>query len=78
VGFVVDKVELDQDLSEYFSFSCQFLFHKMLHNCPSFSTDTIYRLVADVPHPTSRKVLPAVLFATMSASEQVIFTEKQN
>jgi hypothetical protein len=30
-GFVVDKVELGQVLSEYFSFPCQFSFHRLLH-----------------------------------------------
>jgi hypothetical protein len=31
VGFVVDKVALRQVFSEYFGFSCQFLFHRPLH-----------------------------------------------
>jgi hypothetical protein len=31
VGFVVGKVELEQDFSEYFCFLCQFSFHRMLH-----------------------------------------------
>jgi hypothetical protein len=31
VGFVVDKVALGQVFSEYFGFSCQSLFHQILH-----------------------------------------------
>jgi hypothetical protein len=31
VGFVVDRVVLGQDLSEYFGFLCQFLFHQLLN-----------------------------------------------
>jgi hypothetical protein len=30
VGFVVDKVALGHDLSEYFGFACQFSFHRMI------------------------------------------------
>jgi hypothetical protein len=30
VGFVVDKVALGQIFSEYFGFSCQFSFHRLL------------------------------------------------
>jgi hypothetical protein len=32
VGFVVDKVALGQDFSEYFGFPCQSLYHQFLHN----------------------------------------------
>jgi hypothetical protein len=32
VGFVVDKVALGQDFSEYFGFRCQSSFHQFLHN----------------------------------------------
>jgi hypothetical protein len=32
VGFVVDKVELEQVFSEYFGFPCQFSFHQLLRN----------------------------------------------
>jgi hypothetical protein len=31
VGFVVDKVVLGQVFSQYFGFSCQFSFHRLLH-----------------------------------------------
>jgi hypothetical protein len=31
VGFVVDKVALEQVFSEYFSLPCQFSFHRLLH-----------------------------------------------
>jgi hypothetical protein len=37
VGFVVDKVALGQVFSEYFSFPCQSLFNKLLHNHPYLS-----------------------------------------
>jgi hypothetical protein len=29
--FVIDKVALGQVFSEYFSFPCQFSFHRLLH-----------------------------------------------
>jgi hypothetical protein len=32
VGFVVNKVALGQNFSEYFGFPCQFAFHRLLHN----------------------------------------------
>jgi hypothetical protein len=32
VGFVVDKVALGQVFPKYFSFPCQFAFHRLLHN----------------------------------------------
>jgi hypothetical protein len=32
VGFVVDKVALGQDFSEYFGFPCQSSFQQLLHN----------------------------------------------
>jgi hypothetical protein len=32
VGFVVDKVALGQNSSEYFSFPCQSSFHQILHH----------------------------------------------
>jgi hypothetical protein len=31
MGFVVDEVALGQVISEYFGFSCQFSFHRLLH-----------------------------------------------
>jgi hypothetical protein len=34
VEFVVDKMTLGQVFSEYFGFSCQSLFHQLLHNHP--------------------------------------------
>jgi hypothetical protein len=61
VGFVVDKVALDQVFSEYFGFSCQFSFHRLLHthHLPS-GAGTISQLLADVPsglspHPKKLK-----------------------
>jgi hypothetical protein len=51
VGFVVDKVALGHVFSEYFGFSCQFSFHRLLHinNHLSSGAGTIGQLVADVP-----------------------------
>jgi hypothetical protein len=50
VGFVVDKVTLGQVFSEYFGFSCQFSFHRLLYtHHVSFAAGTIGQLVADVP-----------------------------
>jgi hypothetical protein len=34
VGFLVDKVVLGQDFSEYFGFPCQSSFHQFLDNHP--------------------------------------------
>jgi hypothetical protein len=36
--FVVDKVALGQDFSEYFGFFCQSSFHQLLHNHPHLSS----------------------------------------
>jgi hypothetical protein len=50
VGFVVDKVALEQVFSEYFGFPCQFSFHQLLHTHHLLSgAGTIVQLVADVP-----------------------------
>jgi hypothetical protein len=50
VGFVVDKVALGQVFSEYFGFSCQFPFHRLLHIHPlSSGAGTVGQTVADVP-----------------------------
>jgi hypothetical protein len=38
VGFVVDKVALEQAFSEYFGFPCQFSFHQLLHYHPHLSS----------------------------------------
>jgi hypothetical protein len=38
VGFVVDKVALEQVFSEYFGFPCQSSFHQLLHNHPHLSS----------------------------------------
>jgi hypothetical protein len=38
VGFVVGKVALGQDFSEYFGFPCQSSFHQLLHNHPHLSS----------------------------------------
>jgi hypothetical protein len=50
VGFVVDKMTLEQFFSEYFGFSCQFSLHWLLqiHHLTS-GAGTIGQLVADVP-----------------------------
>jgi hypothetical protein len=54
VGFVVDKVALDQVFSEYFGVSCQFSLHRLLHSHhPSSGVGTIGQLVADVPNGLS-------------------------
>jgi hypothetical protein len=51
VGFVVDKVALGQVFSKYFSFPCQFSFHRLLHTHHHLShgAGKIGQLVADVP-----------------------------
>jgi hypothetical protein len=58
VGFVADKVALGQVFSEYFGFSCQFLFHRLLHihhhhyhhhHHLSSEAGTIGQLLAEVP-----------------------------
>jgi hypothetical protein len=49
VGFVVDEVALGQVSSEYFGFSCRFLFHQMLHTYLSPGAGPISQLVADLP-----------------------------
>jgi hypothetical protein len=58
-GFVVDKVALGQVFLEYFSFPCQFSFHRLLHTHHLSGVGTIGQLVADIPsglksHPTPR------------------------
>jgi F420-0:gamma-glutamyl ligase-like protein len=64
VGFMLDKVALVQVFSEYFSFHCQFSFHRLphTHHHLSSAAGTIGQTVADVPrglsltppHPTPR------------------------
>jgi hypothetical protein len=50
VGFVVEKMALEQVFSEYFGFPCQFSFHLLLHTRSlSSGAGTIGQLVADVP-----------------------------
>jgi hypothetical protein len=50
MGFVVDKVALEQVFSEYFSFPYQFSFHQLLHTQHlSSGAGTIDQLMADVP-----------------------------
>jgi hypothetical protein len=65
VAFVVDKVALGQDLSEYIDFACQFAFHELLHNhhLPS-GAGTIGQTVAAVP---SRLVLTPLRMKENSA-----------
>jgi hypothetical protein len=54
VGFVVDKVALEQIFCEYFGFPCQFSFHLLLPICHlSSGAGTIGQLVADVPNELS-------------------------
>jgi hypothetical protein len=55
VRFVMDKVALGQDFSQYFYFPCQFSFHRLLHihHHLSSGTGTIGQLVADVPSELS-------------------------
>jgi hypothetical protein len=49
LGFVVDKLELGQVLSEYFGFLCN-SFHLQLHNHhPSSGAGTIGQILADLP-----------------------------
>jgi hypothetical protein len=54
VGFVMDKVVLEQIFSEYFGFSRQFSFHKLLHTRHlSSGAGTIGQLLAHVPSELS-------------------------
>jgi hypothetical protein len=48
---MVDKVALGQVFSEYFGYSCQLSFHRLLHIHDHLSSGagTIGQLVADVP-----------------------------
>jgi hypothetical protein len=57
--FVVDKVALVQDSSEYFDFSYQILFHQLIHihHHTSSRAGTIGQLVTDVPSGIS---LPSI------------------
>jgi hypothetical protein len=57
---MVDKMELGQVFSEYFSFPCQFSVHQLLHaDHLSFGAGKIGQLMTNVPsglsHPTPRK-----------------------
>jgi hypothetical protein len=50
VGFVVDKAALGQIFTEYFGFTYQFSFHRLLHTHRlSSGAGTTGQLVADVP-----------------------------
>jgi hypothetical protein len=51
VGYVVDKVALEQVFSEYFDFLYQFSFPRLLHihHYLSSGAGTIRQIVADVP-----------------------------
>jgi hypothetical protein len=50
MGFVMNKVALGLVFFEYFGFTCQFSFHRLLHtDYLSSGAGTIGRLVADVP-----------------------------
>jgi hypothetical protein len=62
VGFVVDKVALGQNFSEYFGFPYQFLYHQILHphNHPGQVQEANYWPTCRVdpvwtPHPTMKK-----------------------
>jgi hypothetical protein len=70
VGFVVEKVALEQVFSEYFDFPCQFSFHQMLHN-QSSEAGTICQLVADVPSRFS--VTPPHEIKNNQSSEKELF-----
>jgi hypothetical protein len=54
MGFVMDKVALGQDFSEYFGFLCE-TFYRLLHthHHPSSWAGKIYQIVADVPSALS-------------------------
>jgi hypothetical protein len=51
LGFVVNSVTLGQVFPEYFGFSCQFSFHRLLHIHPHLScgAGAIGQIVTDVP-----------------------------
>jgi hypothetical protein len=50
LNFVVDKVTLGQVFLEYFCFSCQFLFYRLLHtHYLTLGAGTIGQTVAAVP-----------------------------
>jgi hypothetical protein len=50
VGFVVDKVALEQVFSKYFGIPCQSSFHRLLHiHHVSSRAGTVGQLVADIP-----------------------------
>jgi hypothetical protein len=51
VGFMVDRVALGQVFSEYFGFSGQFSFHRLLHTHHHLSSGAgiIGQLATDVP-----------------------------
>jgi hypothetical protein len=51
VGFVVDKVALGQVFSEFFGFSCQFSFHRLLHTHHLSSGAGTYQVDSVSPHP---------------------------
>jgi hypothetical protein len=72
VGFVVDKVALGQDFSEYFGFTCQFAFHRLLHNHhhhQSPEAGKIGQIVAVVPSGLS---LTAMRKTTLSCGRVMI------
>jgi hypothetical protein len=54
VGFVLNKVALEQVSSEYFGFLCHFSFHRLLHTHHlSSGAGTIGQILADVPSKLS-------------------------
>jgi hypothetical protein len=55
LGFVVDKVELEQVFSEYFGFPRQLSFYRLLQNHHRLSSGagTVGQLVVDVPNGLS-------------------------
>jgi hypothetical protein len=70
VGFMVDKVALGQGFAEYFDFSCQFEFHRLLQNLHHLSSGagTIGQTVAAVPSglsltPWEKQLGNGVLYA---------------
>jgi hypothetical protein len=79
VGFVVNKVALEQVFSEYFGFPCQFSFHRLLHTYHlSSGAGIIGQTVADVPSglsltPPQETTLELTLFRPHSFAPLVLF-----
>jgi hypothetical protein len=70
VGYVVDKVALEQVFSEYFGLPCQFSFHRLSVISPG--AGTIGQIVADVPSGLSR-IPPDEIKRKLKITSSVIF-----